>query len=166
MARHSLIMLGWSWTDLSVMGSQLFIQASMESWKHCQDYHWFHHHHNHCHHHLHHIHYNSMITILMTLPGMYCEVEATVGTPGPLRHKVDIFHQVGTASVLPQVSQHKPGQDKLELFHYLKVYLVTNLSYYLCTFIPTYWSSSWGNIWMLPLNPFLMLSSSMPRVWR
>ena len=31
MAGHSLVMLGWSWTDLSVLGSQLFGQASAES---------------------------------------------------------------------------------------------------------------------------------------
>ena len=31
MAGHSLVVLGWSWTDLSVLSSQLFGQASAES---------------------------------------------------------------------------------------------------------------------------------------
>ena len=31
MAGHSLVMLGWSWTDLGVLCSQLFGQASAES---------------------------------------------------------------------------------------------------------------------------------------
>ena len=31
MAGHSSVMIGWSWTDLSVLGSQLFGQASAES---------------------------------------------------------------------------------------------------------------------------------------
>ena len=33
MAGHSSVMLGWSWTDLSVLGSQLFEQASAESYE-------------------------------------------------------------------------------------------------------------------------------------
>ena len=31
MAGYSLVMLGWTWTDLSILGSQLFGQASAES---------------------------------------------------------------------------------------------------------------------------------------
>ena len=31
MVGHSSVLLGWSWTDLSVLGSQLFEQASAES---------------------------------------------------------------------------------------------------------------------------------------
>ena len=31
MAGHSAVMFGWSWTNISVSGSQLFGQASAES---------------------------------------------------------------------------------------------------------------------------------------
>ena len=31
MARHSFVVLGWSWTELSVLGSQVFGQAMLES---------------------------------------------------------------------------------------------------------------------------------------
>ena len=31
MAGHSFVMIGWSWTEVSVLGSQVFGEASMES---------------------------------------------------------------------------------------------------------------------------------------